>query len=229
MSRSIHNRQMGLKRRKIGRGIWAGLTCGGMALLSMSLGSCARQKHEGPCVLVSLSNPAKPQPSRADPIASLRTTSFGPMSYFDNSCARCHGPYGSFYGPTFGKDLKDTAALRRVIDEMARGPGADPLNDSELDQQTAYHQSLIDGKPFINLMAVEVAEGQITLWGEVTPGAKVYVSTDGDSIQATMDGHRWTARYPLKGLWVPMGLLATFNGQTTEIDPHQTAWSHQAK
>lgn len=106
---------------------------------------------------------------------------FAPIAYFQQSCANCHGDYGTAYGAGFGAGLTDDA-LRQFVDEMAAGPGFAPLQEKQLDIQTAYHRSMIDGKPFV--IAWREGEG---LRGEVTPGATVSVG----GVPATVEGHVW--------------------------------------
>ncbi len=81
------------------------------------------------------------------------TSAFKPIDYFQESCVRCHGPYGSNY------DIKHMAQssdekLRAVIHAMAEGPGQAPLDARQLEIETAFHRSLIDGKPFVTLTSL---------------------------------------------------------------------------
>ena len=99
----------------------------------------------------SSANPAPPaQSSELKPIvpgekSGFRVTSFAPLAYFNQNCARCHGENGSFYSDDMGKD-KDDEALRHIIDEMANGPGQAPLAPADLEVVTAWHRALRDKK-----------------------------------------------------------------------------------
>ncbi|MFM9997179.1 MAG: hypothetical protein ACKVU4_15430 [Phycisphaerales bacterium] len=123
-----------------------------------------------------------PTPSRPVPAVSL---SLGPISFFEDRCARCHGAYGSMYGPALAH-LAD-AALVRAVDDMVIGPAASELNAPDLAALVAFHRSLAGSAPFVAV----TASGPGTLAGEVTPGASVTVERGGTARPATVEGHRW--------------------------------------
>ena len=132
---------------------------------------------------------AQTEPEKAVP--------FAPLDYFDANCTRCHGPYGSFYGAEFGKNLKDDAALRQVVKEMAEGPGNAPLNDKDLEALTDFHRALRDGKPYLVLVATEKSETGTTLRGEATPGSKVTLEDGTQIVEVKLEGHKWNVRVPV--------------------------------
>jgi hypothetical protein len=115
----------------------------------------------------------------------------GPVSYFDDHCARCHGPQGSFYGDDFGKNLNEEA-LRKVVYDMCRHQGDAPLDGVDLDAQIAYHRSMIAKEPFV---AVTKCEGG-QLSGEVTEKAVVTVKFRHSSVKAEVKGATWKATAP---------------------------------
>lgn len=134
---------------------------------------------------------------------------FKPIAYFQSKCARCHGPYGSFYGEGFGKALNESQ-LHAKVHDMVFGAAQSSLNDDELDALSSYHRSLSFKQPFV---AVTASEPQ---WaGECTPGALVEISTPAGKSAATVQGHQWVA--PGSADSSQSTITATFNGQQTTI------------
>jgi hypothetical protein len=159
--------------------------------------------------------------------ASSRPTfspAFPAMTYYDQSCANCHGPHGSFYGPTLGNDLTDAALVRKCRD-MAKGPGNAPLEPDDNLVVAAYHRSLIRGTPFLSVTSV--ADGQ---WaGEATAGAKVTLRVNGGRpVVAAVDDWNWTAALPADTAPEAVVIDATLNGKTTQLRPADSAWSDTA-
>ena len=132
-----------------------------------------------------------PQTPALKPIApgdsGLRATSFAPLAYFNQNCARCHGENGSYYSQDMGKN-KDDDALRHIIDEMAKGPGQAPLAPADLEVVTAWHRALRDKKPFVALVKAEKTGDKWQLSGEVSPGATLQI--DGEAVE--VEGINWT-------------------------------------
>ena len=116
-----------------------------------------------------------------------------PMAYFEESCARCHGSLGSFYGDDFGRKLTP-AAMRTVIKEMVEGPARSSLSDGALDVQTAFHLALARHEPFLAWTSVT----STTLQGEATPEATV-TATRLNAADTTLTLHRdqWRWILPL--------------------------------
>jgi len=153
-------------------------------------------------------------------------TEFTPMDYFADNCARCHGPNGSFYGPTFGQKLTDDQ-LRQVVKRMADGPGNAPLDDPKLDIETAYHRSLVDKRPFLVLTHIEgIGSATATLTGEVTPDAAVKVTMSDKTVEAKVDDHSWTATVTGDIDWSKTQISAEKEGVKTLLNPAQVAYSH---
>ena len=134
---------------------------------------------------------------------------FKPIAYFQSKCARCHGPYGSFYGEGFGKSLNEPQLLAKVHD-MVFGAAQSKLSDDEVEALASYHRSLSLKQPFV---AVTASEPQ---WaGECTPGALVEINTPAGKSAATVQGHQWTA--PGSADSSQSTITATFDGQQTTI------------
>lgn len=124
--------------------------------------------------------------------AQSESQRFAPLAYFEDNCARCHGPNGSFYGAEFGKGLKDDAALKQVVREMCEGPGNAPLDDAKLEILTEFHRALRDDKPFLCV----VWQGEAELKGEASPDATVSLENGAKSIAAERKGNQWSVKWP---------------------------------
>ena len=120
---------------------------------------------------------------------------FQAITYFEDRCARCHGAYGGNYDTAHMAQSSDEK-LRQVIRDMAEGPGQAPLDDRQLDAETAFHRSLLDGKPFVSFNAMMRSDEKTILSGEVTPEATVQIRLDQTTIAATVDEHTWQATLP---------------------------------
>lgn len=164
---------------------------------------------------------ATTQPTAASmPAANQPGTGFGPISYFQDNCARCHGPYGSFYGGQFGNNLPP-GGLRPMVKLMTEGPGGAPLDGRELDLLVAWHQSLINKTPFVILVDTDGGQSEpLVARGEVTPGATVTVrAARGEPISATVTDHLWTAQLPADANPRALKITASLNGKQATAPP----------
>ncbi len=153
--------------------------------------------------------PATEPPAIKQPAAAAATPlGFGPIGYFENHCARCHGPYGSFYGDEFAASLEGDH-LREVVKEMVFGAAQSSLKDPEIDLLTAYHRSMVAGEPFLVVMQVAPELG-----GEVTPGAAVMLLLESGEVAAKVDGHGWTADVQTERV---REVRAELNGRTAVV------------
>lgn len=98
-----------------------------------------------------------------------------PIATFEASCARCHGPEGSFYGEAFA-DLSPRE-LRHVVEDMMRGPAGLAPTDADLDAMVAYHRALRAKQPFVAVINARSWRGgeDAVLQGEAPPGAEVRI------------------------------------------------------
>lgn len=148
-----------------------------------------------------------------------QTTKFAPLDYFNDKCARCHGPYGSFYGTEFAKGKTD-AQLAGVVQEMCEGPAQAPLSPHDMEVLVAWHRALRDGKPFV----ASVDFKNSVLSGEASPGSSVTLQTStGERTIAPMTGHKWSAGLP-EGVQIARVEVAV-GGQKTELDPRTAAFA----
>jgi hypothetical protein len=167
----------------------------------------------------SVTSPA-PSTAPATTPAGALMLGFAPIEYFQLHCARCHGPYGSFYGEGFGAHVAP-GGLRNVVRDMAEGPAMAPLPDHQLDLLVAWHQSLIDKAPYV--VIVESSGGgdePLVIRGEVTPGASVTVTADGaPPLRATVTGHTWTITLPSATDPAALSVTAAINAKQSTTRP----------
>lgn len=146
---------------------------------------------------------------------SVRTIAPGPISYFQDRCARCHGPYGAFYSEALKSRPHDSMIAK--VDEMCRGPGGMALDAEGVAAQAAFHEARARGAPFIS-----ISSSDTELTGEVTPDSTVRIVWSGGASDAAVDGHFWRAPMPAASGWT---IEAKLNDFTVTLDPLQRAWN----
>jgi hypothetical protein len=112
----------------------------------------------------------------------------GPISFFQQSCARCHGAYGMMLDNVSLHNRSDDD-LARIVRDMVRGPSQTSLDGRSTAALVAYQRSLGDTRPFL---AVTRLDGG-TIEGEVTPGASVSVTMGTQRVIAEVTQHIWRA------------------------------------
>jgi hypothetical protein len=152
--------------------------------------------------------------------ATATTNGFGPITYYEEYCSRCHGQFGTGYLPDMGKRLSDDA-LRRIIKDMAEGPAAAPLDDAQLEAELAYHRSFLDGTPFI----ARVSETDAEHTGEVTGGSALSVDVDGNAQPIPVNGQTWKLSMSTDP---SPRLIAEREGNRTTLDPGKP-FSHASR
>ncbi|MGE4196849.1 MAG: hypothetical protein AB7G11_06975 [Phycisphaerales bacterium] len=120
------------------------------------------------------------------------TLTVGPITFFQQSCARCHGPFGSMYDQTLGK--AGDATLRADVVRMVEGPAQKRLGTEEIDALVAYHRALADERAFVIVTAVLPDHLEI----EATPGVVPCVESDGERVPAERVSE-WSWRAPRPG------------------------------
>jgi len=149
---------------------------------------------------------------------------FAAMAYYDQNCAHCHGPQGTFYGPTLGQKLSD-AQLQKEVDVMASGPGNAPLTADQLPVETAFHRALIMRNPFLSVTQM----GDDGKWaGEAMPDAKVVLLIGQKHVDAVSDNYGWTAQLPPGTKVSDVKITAELNGVATTLDPTESSYSNTA-
>ena len=146
------------------------------------------------------------------------------ISYYNERCARCHGPDGVNY------DLKHLAQvpdekLHQVIETMAENQGQAPLDKQQVEIQRAYHRSFLDGKPFVILNSAQTENGKLLLRGEATPESKVQICVGEKSYTATVEEPGWKVEIPPAAL-SEIVIVATKGNAKTELKAGE-GFSHQ--
>jgi hypothetical protein len=146
----------------------------------------------------------------------------GPVVQFEQSCARCHGPQGSLYGAEFAR--MDVHELRRNVATMMAGPGQLRPTLGQVNAMAAYHLAVRRGVPFVVIdnAAAFSAGQQLSLRGEVTPGATVEVRTDNGPVPARVQGSTWIVRNAPP---MPFSVVATKGGRQAGFDFPLQQWS----
>lgn len=147
----------------------------------------------------------------------------GPISYFDDHCAKCHGPQGSFYGDDFGKNLKE-GALHKVVDDMCRHQGEAPLDGADLEAEVAYHRAMIAKEPFLAI--TKITSMQIS--GEVTEKSVVRVKFKRSTIWAIVNNTAWKTAIPRGEKPADAVVTAILDKRSTVLRLASSAFSHGA-
>ena len=140
---------------------------------------------------------------------------YPPVSTFESSCARCHGPEGAFYGDSFGR-LPDEE-LEKFVTDMMKGPaGLDP-NPMDIDAMVAYNQSLTKKKPFIFLSSIDTTDVGIIFSGECTPGISLIINCDNVSQNIEVGGEgKWETK-PIDPSCTPVFTAKNTTGLATLV------------
>lgn len=183
-----------------------------MLLVMLTLAGCDRSQPTSSSVVAK-----QPEPR---PATEPSAPSFKPIAYFQDKCARCHGPYGMFYGDEFGKSLND-AELRHKVHDMVFGAAQSSLSEAEVNVLTAYHRSMVQGSPFL---IVTSAGPQAS--GEATSGATLEIQNGDERIPVELIEHSWTANVSADAS--SMTISAILNGVRTTIPLRAGEVSHPA-
>lgn len=133
----------------------------------------------------------------------------GAISLYDKACVRCHGPGGSFYGSDLGKG-KSAAQLRKMVWEMCIAQGGLTVSQREVDAMTAYHRSIMQNEPFIEITALTSTK----VSGEATPETTLQLHSGSKTVLVQLTDNRWSvAMDTLKAATI----TATRNGKTTRL------------
>jgi hypothetical protein len=171
-------------------------------------------------LLIGCDRPTDGQPATRPTSAPAKSpVAFGAITYFNAHCMNCHGPAGSFFGEKFVAKKRSDEELKKMVKDMAEGPGQEPLDDEPLETVTAFHRSLLDGKPFVSI--TERTGTKIS--GEVSPGASVTVIAGDQTVSAQVKDHEWSAEVKA----APLRVIAKLKDRETTLDVSQPH-SHSA-
>jgi hypothetical protein len=149
-----------------------------------------------------------PREGRADTVSATTQSSpprdaavldlqYGPLSTFQQSCARCHGPEGAFFGATFA-DREDDKVLQMVT-VMMRGPGGLKPTEADTMAMAAYLHAIRAKEPFVVITnaAAHAAGRDAVLRGEASEEAAIEVRKDGRAVPVTrIPGAVWSLDAP---------------------------------
>jgi len=154
--------------------------------------------------------------------ASVADLVEGPLSVFDKTCSRCHGPQGSSFGSSFERLSDDQ--LRHSVEEMMRGPAQLQPTALQIDAMTAYQRALRDHRPFICVTnaAAFTSGSDAALHGEATPGASVTLTKGLTTVPASVDQQTWSIAAPPRP---PFALRAEAGGANSKLDFPARLWS----
>jgi hypothetical protein len=147
-----------------------------------------------------------------------KVLSRGPVAVYEQACARCHGPNGSFYGPDLGKGKTDPQ-LYKAVQDMADNQGQIELSPVEVEAQTAYHRAIIKREPFLAITGRTKTE----LRGEVTARSSVTVTVAGSPQKVRTERFTWIATLTGTG---PICVTAKLKNTETRLDPDKASHSH---
>lgn len=150
----------------------------------------------------------------------VKTLVRGPIAAYEQACARCHGPNGSFYGPDLGKGKTDSQ-LYKAVQSMADNQGQIELTPVEVEAQTAYHRAIIKREPFLAV----TERTRATICGEVTKGSTITVTVSGKPQQVRVVGFQWSTTLNDEG---PILITARRKNKEVKLDPDKAAHSHPA-
>jgi cytochrome c553 len=151
----------------------------------------------------------------------------GPVSTFERTCARCHGPRGAFYGDEFAK-LNDQE-LKKIVKQMMVGPSFLKPKAHEVEAMTAYHRALTAKEPFICITSYKINEETqtTTLSGEATQEAQIKIQSKDGVIELNSDEQgAWSSQQVQE---IPFKLIVTGGEKTKELTLSQGQWTHSLK
>ncbi len=151
---------------------------------------------------------------------------YPPVSTFESSCARCHGPQGSFYGASFGK--LPEAKLKKFVHDMMKGPAGLHPDPADIAAMTAYNQALASEKPFVFTAKPDTLNGVVQFSGEVIPGTSLMMISGSDTLHVDVnDQGMWEAQPVDKSQ--NAGFLAIYKKDTLLLNPALSQWTNDYK
>jgi mono/diheme cytochrome c family protein len=160
-----------------------------LAILAWSVCARAQDSADRPAATRAAATDPASQPA---PAADLVDLNPGPIVQFEETCARCHGPQGSFYGEEFGH--LGPVALEAMVRQMMEGPAGLSPTRNEVTAMVVYHKALHAASPFVVITNAEAfAAGRDRgLRGEATPETTVEIRRGDQVIRAKADNLVWT-------------------------------------
>ena len=154
--------------------------------------------REAATEVVVATQPAAVEPAET-PVAIVKTS--GPVTYYINHCARCHGDPETAYPDSKAHARNDE--LKRMIRSMATDTAMVEIDDAEVERQFALHNGIFDNKPYAWIDPTR----KDVIAGETVPGTTIRAG----AVDAKIDNHQFT----LPNSDAPIS--ATRNGETITI------------
>lgn len=154
--------------------------------------------------------PGPPPPKEGEPHAP------GPITFFADHCARCHGQYGADYNDNLYQDPSPDR-LAAVVRAMIEGQTELAPTYEMLRGQTALAVAMGRREPFIAWTG-RSADGR-TLLGEATPGATLSAVADGRRVDVAVADGSWSVTMPDGCEETQITLSAEWNGKHTRFTP----------
>ncbi len=150
----------------------------------------------------------------------------GPIALFEDACARCHGPFGSFYGEEFAK-LEDEH-LEEVIFDMMIGPSQLDVTDTEIEAMTDYHRALNDERMFVSInngKSLKQSEAK-SIKGDKSPSSNVLLKKQGITYQPKENLFTWELK---KALSPPFEVIVKKEKKQESFHFPHRQWNHVKK
>lgn len=143
------------------------------------------------------------------------------MRYFEDKCARCHGPVGSPNNSAFEHALAD-AELASAVKRMCDGPSQAPIDGINLKALTALVGARQKAMPFICWTKLD---GQ-KISGETLAGTELTIKVGNKTAMLKLEGTDWSYELPKKAKPSDAVLTATFEKQTVTLDLSKASFTN---
>lgn len=146
---------------------------------------------------------------------------FSPLGYYDDGCARCHGPQGELYAAGM-QDRFPGRLLREKVDAMDRLYGSRPCEGEALDAETGLHRAWDRKQPFV----AWTRQTGTTLEGEATRATRVCAVVKAKRYPVELFDGRWTWELPAGARLQDVVLEAGDGDSTTTLRLARERFSH---
>ena len=141
-------------------------------------------------------SPAQSGARAPAPVTQPAALTFRPISYYQESCARCHGEYGNAYAPGINARYDDDG-LAKIIALMANELAMATIDPAQTAVQVALHRTMENPQPFVSVHLLEPQpDGSAKVEGEATPESTLTLVLGDQKQNVTLDKHTWTVTLP---------------------------------
>jgi len=170
-------------------------------------------------------NQSPTAPTAVPSYPGVTPLALGPVTTFEKSCARCHGPQGASFRQDVARLPDDQ--LRRGVKGMMQGKARLKPTPAEIDAMLAYQRALARRQPFVCVTNGPIdADGKLTrLAGQASPGAQLELRTPihASGITVQPDG-AWAVEENLPA--PPLQLVVIRDRQHVILNLADAQWSH---